>query len=704
MSFWDNNKDSIKSGSWAVLKGAGKATSAVSKAGYSAYKNHNNQKKETKLENEEGEESEVSNSYGQINYRDPRSFPPPPHHAGAYGVGNSNLNVSSGYQQQAQYPGYGQQQQQPPYGQQPSTQAYGQQQPPAQGYVQQPQQPVVSPYDQQQQQQQQQQQPYGQQPPYGQPQQPYGQQPPPPAANPYGQQQQPPPAANPYAYGQPSLDNSYTQSFPYPPKLSQQQSYGQSVPPPPALGQQQPYDQPSYSQQNSGVSTPPDVLSYQNPYHSVSPEQAQQTYGANLNSNTPPPVSTSNSFPEPPIRNLPPVQLGSNQQEQYQYQNQDQERQPSAAPVPSLPGISQTQPQQENGLPQVNQDYDQNRQDSTLYSNQYIPQPPTRTASTTPNPPQRTNSNIKTNERALPGRPGGEPSVEPQFKTNLMDFDLKKFGAPPPRARLTKDEETKIEKRKADAQRLKAIKETSLQKARETSAKYASFYSSGIPSGSSSNNGSVVPSENPSTDKLVEEPTQSIEETESPKKFQLPDISQFQPPPMAPERKVSSQSGVNSPIYAQQLAYQAPEPFQQEPIQSQVMPQPHLKKAKPPKPAKKFNQEEEQRLLEQEPPKYQYHDPNPTTSTYTRPAMVTPPSSFEVITKKTPPPKPAKLTDISSKPKKVPPPKPTKPSKPASLVSAPAHQHSNEESEVESSAKGNHIRELQARLGNLGFQ
>lgn len=56
MSFWENNKGSIKSGGMSLLKGAGKATATVSKAGYGAYKNHQANKKNALAESEEVEQ------------------------------------------------------------------------------------------------------------------------------------------------------------------------------------------------------------------------------------------------------------------------------------------------------------------------------------------------------------------------------------------------------------------------------------------------------------------------------------------------------------------------------------------------------------------------------------------------------------------------------------------------------------------------
>ena len=279
-----------------------------------------------------------------------------------------------------------------------------------------------------------------------------------------------------------------------------------------------------------------------------------------------------------------------------------------------------------------------------------------------------------------------------------MDFDLKKFGAPPPRARLTKEEEQKYERKRGDANRLKQIKEQSLQKARGTAEKSISPYNSTFPS--------AVPSKNASVEQLnnveveisyeVEAGSQSSfapltaparpelqAEDSQPIPFHLQDISQFQPPPLA--HSITSVSDVSSPNSSYAAALSTPKPV--------------LEKHKPPKPPKKFHQEVV--IPKPEPPK-------PAASTpYNRPAMSIPAApSVEKPAKKTPPPKPAKITDAHSKPKKVPPPKPAKsgkpakPTKPVDLSSPAVGEHNGE---VESSAKGNHIRELQARLGNLGF-
>ncbi|CAI8493881.1 unnamed protein product [Pichia kudriavzevii] len=84
MSFWDNHKDSIKAGGISVLKGAGKATKAVSKAGYSAYKNHNS--KSNAAPSEEQDSHQVEEGYMPAARDDPKSFPPPPKHVAAYGT------------------------------------------------------------------------------------------------------------------------------------------------------------------------------------------------------------------------------------------------------------------------------------------------------------------------------------------------------------------------------------------------------------------------------------------------------------------------------------------------------------------------------------------------------------------------------------------------------------------------------------------
>lgn len=832
MSFWENNKGSIKSGGLAVLKGAGKATTAVSKAGYSAYKNHNSKKAEAKAEEEEEAEMESSHYGGSLSYRDPKSFPPPPQHVGVGAAGPAEAypgTPPSGYQ--SQYPGYGQQQQPTPsvaapgYGQQPQPYGqygqgqqqlpgavppapYGQQQstpstpygqPPASQYVQ-PQQAPVSQYGQQPPVNQYGQQPpanqYGQQPPVNQ----YGQQPPPANAysgavpNQYGQQPpanqygQPDTTANPYfqpatekyrqmptpaepyvqpaaeKYGQqqPASGNQYGQAQPEPPANlygqqppvnqygSQQQQqqqqqplppYGQQQPPAAQYGQQQPstsaYGQPqqqmptaspapqqqatpAYQQpplpQPGSLPTPPDVLNYGNPYHPAPPVQSDPpTAGYPVrpsfeSMNTPSETSAlsqAETNPYPASRTLPPVPPSASMYQQQPTPPQEGERFDAASPYGQQPPppppvrIDRTQ-----STAQSYSQYDQSPVPAAPPRNADYPQPPSRANTSDGFTPSKAGTNNVIGERGqAPGKPGEESITEPQFKTNLMDFDLKKFGAPPPRARLTKEEELKAERRKADAYRIKQIKEQSLQKARETAEKYTAIYSGGIPSASNSNNTSTdqlnkVEAENSygsDRDSYARHdsyspapvPLRPESETaeEQPIPFRLPDTSQFQPPPLVHQRAESAMSS----------SYTSP-PETPSASSSELTPKPFIEKKKPPKPQKKFHQETT--LSHPEPAV-----PSVPTA-YTRPAMSIPTSpSFEKPVKKTPPPKPAKLTDVHSKPKKVPPPKPAKPAKPSKPIGlASSSTENNHPGEVESSARGNHIRELQARLGNLGFQ
>lgn len=807
MSFWDNNKDSIKSGSLSVLKGAGRATKAVSKAGYSAYKSHNNNKHSGGKdgEGEEDDDDNPGHSYvGTINYRDPKSFPPPPHHVGAYGHAEAIPGVppqtaAVGYQQpptqqpQSQYPPYGQQPQQTPaapaynqysqYGQQqqqipPPTPTYGQQQQPVvapvygqqqhqqslpprtlsygqqptslpsippsygqqptppnsvtPGYAQPVQQPTPAPYTQQQQQQQ-------PSPYYAQPSTTsvYGQQQTPPATVPtpvYGQQQQsslqaPAPPARalpppPTPYTQQPVQSAYTQ-----PQQQQQQQQQQIVPPPaPAATTPQPYGQQQvYGQPETAKSTPPDTLNYEHPYHPVVQEQPQQTSYGN------PPI--------PPIQSTPSSSTAS----MYGSVSRPPATIPTSTPASSYPQeqLNYVDPEPYNPNPATTPGYPQYAQSSTTPSQSY-PKPPSRTSTSIPAVPQRTastvESNVATNGKS--NNPNEETIVEPKFKTNLMDFDLSKFGAPPPKARLTKEEEIKNERRKADAQRLKQIKEQSLQKARDTAAKVASPYGSTFPSAVTSNVGSA----NASTDQLNHIPTGSTEDVEvastsrpvpgipprteqpensTPPGFRLPDISKFQPPPLSHHVARPESPAQTLPANRQ---YQEEPEFEPVPAYSEFPDTstsiPHVVKQKPPKPIKKFQQSEQP--VTSSPTSTS----SPVTkSVYERPAMALPPDNEQPIIKKTPPPKPMKFThsalptstttndlsDVHSKPKKVPPPKPPKPGKPAkpskpvslasghSFESNPTTNGSHDHTEVESTARGSHIRELQARLGNLNL-
>lgn len=805
MSFWENNKGSIKSGGLAVLKGAGKATSAVGKAGYSAYKNHNNKKPGSKPEGEEEEEAAVeSNNYGSMTYRDPKSFPPPPHHVGAGGQPGYTAagGPAAGYQ--PQYPGYGQaqqqqqQQQNPAYGQQPQPYGqygqpeYGQQTPAApygQPHQQQPPPPAAVPYGQPPASQYGQPQPapanqyaqqppassYGQQPPGGQypPSNPYLQQQPPAApygqssANPYGQtsatpygqappianhygqqpsasqygqqpeqtqpQPQPPtppygqqPASSPYGqpvapvYGQPEASlfgqqpaaPAYEQptASPYGQPVATPYGQQQSPLPTPASQQQLPtHQQPPAAQQGS-LPTPPDVLSYTNPYHSLPPAQPESSMPGYISQQSSNSVNVApgapaaqqagaNPYPAPLARTLPPVVSNP-------YQQQIGQSGANGIIPPAAYGQQQSSPppppvRDDQSLSSASS-YGQYNQPPTAdvsSRSSYYPAPPSRTATSEPLPPARTNTTSGAGGRdQAAGKPGEEVIVEPQFKTNLMDFDLKKFGAPPPRARLTKEEEIKYERRKGDANRLKQIKEQSLQKARGTAEKSISPYNSTFPTAAPSKSGSVeqLNSVEAETSYEVEAGSQSSftqpaalarpegqTEDSQPVPFHLPDISQFQPPPLA--HRVPSVSDAYSSNSGHTAVLSTPEPV--------------IEKHKPPKPPKKFPQEAISKA----------DFPKPVASTpYTRPALSLPAgTSYEKPAKKTPPPKPAKISDTHSNSKKVPPPKPAKlgkpakPTKPADLSTRSTIGEHN--GEVESSAKGNHIRELQARLGNLGF-
>ena len=257
MSFWDNNKDSIKSGLVSAGKYSYQGTKFVAKTGYNASKKHYNdskdkrdgkngkkKKKKKKSKNGSDSESEYSDlddtttpSRSLESFQNPANFPPPPLKAGqvqyvsggqmVVGDGSSPI-VSIPNQQGFQQQGY----QQQGYQQQPMQQQPMQQQ---QGYPQQPmqQQPM--------QQQPMQQQPMPQQ--QGYPQRPVQQQP----IQQQGYQQQ-----------QESQHSAQIQAMP-PPELRQPQIQGQQPmqqPPLPASSRPGDYSRQAMSLPNTGTTTP----------------------------------------------------------------------------------------------------------------------------------------------------------------------------------------------------------------------------------------------------------------------------------------------------------------------------------------------------------------------------------------------------------------------------------------------------------------
>lgn len=229
--------------------------------------------------------------------------------------------------------------------------------------------------------------------------------------------------------------------------------------------------------------------------------------------------------------------------------------------------------------------------------------------------------------------------VEPKFETSLLDFDINKFGAPPPRARLSKEEQDKIERRKAEKIRLQNMKEQSAQKAKESFARSNTF--------------------SPSPTITTPLPR---EESPAPAKFELPDIAQFQPPPPAQPR-------------VQGLEQVSPTPVRM-PVMS-PMSSSFTGSSGPAGPSL--------------PPRLPSRTSTVSTQSNEDTPLIPKEESFErapqPIPKKAPPPKPKKLSEnqlesIAAK-KKAPPPPPKK--------------------KPQSSATGSHILELQGKLGNLNL-
>lgn len=279
--------------------------------------------------------------------------------------------------------------------------------------------------------------------------------------------------------------------------------------------------------------------------------------------------------------------------------------------------------------------------------------------------------------------------VEPKFESNLMEFDINKFGAPPPRARLTKEEQDKIERRKAEKIRLQEIKEQSKQKAKDSFSRNKSF----SPSPAVSEKSSILQQSPDNTGSDGKPPP--------PQKYELPDISQFQPPPPVQPR--------------QQEVVPPPSPLrggmQQSPVSEQPTPTkfelPDISKFQPPPPVQPRTADQ----LQQMPPTPVAQTPSfppiLPSRTSTSSSIISsnqggsiPMNQVESyersphpLPKKAPPPKPKKLSDdqlesIVAK-KKAPPPPPGKKNSTAAVV--------------DSSASGAHIRELQGKLGNLNL-
>lgn len=680
MSFWDNHKDSIKAGGISVLKGAGKATKAVSKAGYSAYKNHNS--KSNAAPSEEQDSHQVEEGYMPAARDDPKSFPPPPKHVAAYGTQGASHMV----QQQQQYQPHMAAQSQPP-----NLVDYN------------------NPYHQPPQQQQQHDQPLQVQYPS---QQQY-------SVNVQPQTQSLPPRDQNYSgYQQPSVNPAYP---PPPPRgvdtSTNQLSLSTSAPappPPPARdqsypGYQQPVQQPvqysrqptyQYQQQHINVAYP----------HTPSGEVQQSPYQQSIQSvehqQPPPPLreQTCSSYQQPSVvpgsiqssatQAQQPLYLQANHHHQQQQQQQppmveqqlanfQQQYQPISAPGTSTTSLNTYQ-----------------------VPNTSVPSPPVRTpvypGGVEGGNTEGTRSTSFSEESTLPH---GEAKItEPKFKTNLMEFDITKFGAPPPRARLTKDEDAYMTRKKQEAERLKQIKEASLQKARESTSKSIESFKSNTRANSLTPNASITPEPTP-------DPAQGVlhaldSEPSVAKPFSLPEISQIQPPPpMHRNSEIGMKRAVPPPPYRQKstsgktdsppmLNMVAPEPVGVSETSQNVLSYPisnqpaSLSAREPMKTPSPLEQNTSSASMTQAQAQIQQgyscrQEDAPKTDT---------------VKKKTPPAKPTKPNQLKQKP-----PKPVKPSSLASAV--PSSDTGNQKPPIapKSSAHGNHIKELQAKLGNLNF-
>lgn len=400
MSFWDNNKDSIKSGGIALVKGAGKATAAVGKAGYGAYKNHKNG-------GPNGDSKEDLSTFAtNINYQDPKSFPAPPIHGGPTRAANPNPG-SNGIAVQPQLR---------------QQQSYSAQQ-------QLPQQAIPQQYYQQPQLVQQQS---------------------------YLAQQQPVVPARDFQLTQQVVPQPHYQQ----PQLVQQQSYPVSQPVLP-------------SRDVPPLQTSPEIVNYNNPYHASLQPELPQPEALPPRSTMPPnsqPLNTSSGQ----LAQLPPYQITQNPSQFYS------QEQTSGYIMPSQSSntISATSATGGSGSEEMSK-------------NDHIAM-------------QQANLNK-------------DLITEPKFETNLMEFDISKFGAAPPKALRTEKESREYEVRQAEKQRLKNIKEQSLQKALDTVNRSAISRPSISPSVSSFKSNLIK--SNPS-------------EESQPKSFELPDISNIQPPPV----------------------------------------------------------------------------------------------------------------------------------------------------------------------------
>ncbi|KAK6465870.1 hypothetical protein DFJ63DRAFT_34478 [Scheffersomyces coipomensis] len=375
MSFWDNNKDSIKAAGLATAKGIGRGTKALGKGGYQMYKNRNGSSGGTNP-NPNGADQPDGEQQGGVPYNGPplqkptveqlKTLPPPPQrNVGAFPPGQGNYPTPSNQpqyntnQQQQQYQQPQQQYQQQPQQQQPQQQQYQQQ--PQQQFSQQPQQ-----FQPQQPQQPQQQQQQFQQPPQQQfqPQQPQQQQ--------FQQQQAPQYQPPQQQFQQPQYQPPQQPQTQAPPQFpqqiqppQQQQGYGQT---PQAQAQPAQQQQPQQSFQDQLQNTLSSAITkgVSNGVQQAAHQAVQQTLHPNGSQNS---------------QNSSQSQLQQPQQFQEQQQQQPQQFQQQ-----QLPQFQQQfAPQQ----PQQQQFPSQQPQQQQQFQQQFPPQ--TQPDRSLPPPPPRTN-------------------------------------------------------------------------------------------------------------------------------------------------------------------------------------------------------------------------------------------------------------------------------------------------------------------------
>ncbi|GMG21596.1 unnamed protein product [Ambrosiozyma monospora] len=583
--FWNNNKDSIKSGAGKVAKGAGKATKYGFKTGKNAYNSHKNGGSSTTKEDKEDSPPLEVRPISQL--KDPHSFAPPPRHVAITGTPVSYSNEAAQAQQQQPAP--------------PRYQHYQPQQQPAQSVLQ---------YGSQQ-----------QTAPPSIPQRQLQQAPSPaPAANQYITQQQYPAQGGITITGdQLRQMGSLAGSFMNSQQSQQQQSVsGQFQGQPGTQQQQQPQagagitittdqlkqagalagtfmnsqqQQQQQQQQPNQVQQPYQLQSAQPAYQTPQSSQAQPT-PSNL-------VSLSDPYHHPPQS---PVSAQSNTTvapppiAPRDYGTHTMAQPDVSAPVQQIvPSTTTTELYTPVGTP-AHPQFESRASPSIparavpTLPTRNPPAPPARAFTVTANTPSTLSSATQKPDQekknpnsslAIPqerdlsvfekNKPDFYKEVieEPKFKTNLMDFDLNKFGAPPPKPHLYETEKQKQERDRQAKIRLQNIKQESLYKAKQA---HSGTTPTGSQSGSSKSSrlGSPQPTGGQalsmsSIDASIRPPPAipsressdgasgtSESETETnekrppePKKFNLVDISKIQPPPPINRGKPSIPSATN---------------------------------------------------------------------------------------------------------------------------------------------------------------